>query len=98
MRFGIEEAHGKGQALQFNYLVEKGAVKLADGQVDLDFDRMHDAVTQLCGEIMTIQANGDAAGAQAMLDRYAIITPEMAAVLARLEDVPVDIRPSFEHF
>merc|ERR1711870_13013 len=24
MRFGLKEAHGKGQALQFNYLLEKG--------------------------------------------------------------------------
>lgn len=98
MRFGIEEAHGKGQALQFNYLVEKGAFKIANGQVDLDFDLIQDAVTQLCGEIMTIQANGDLAAAQALLDRYAMITPEMELVLARLNDVPVDIMPSFEHF
>ena len=98
MRFGIEEAHGKGQALQFNYLVEKGAFKIGDGQVDLDFGRMQEAVTQLCGEIMTIQAHGDLPAARAMLDRYGVITQEMKAVLDRLVDLPVDIKVSFEHF
>jgi hypothetical protein len=98
IRFGLEEAHGKGQALQFNFLVEKGAFKIANGQVDLDFDRMQDAVTELCGAIMTIQATGDAAAARALLERYAKITPEMAEVLAKLNDVPVDIMPSFEHY
>jgi hypothetical protein len=47
---------------------------------------------------MTIQATGDAAGGRALLERYAKITPEMAEVLAKLNDVPVDIKPSFEHF
>jgi hypothetical protein len=98
IRFGLEEAHGKGQALQFNFLVEKGAFKIANGQVDLDFDRLQDAVAELCGVIMTIQAAGDAAGGRALLERYAKITPEMAEVLAKLEDVPVDIKPSFEHY
>jgi hypothetical protein len=98
IRFGLEEAHGKGQALQFNFLVEKGAFKIANGQVDLDFDRLQAAVADLCGVIMTIQATGDAAGARALLERYAKITPEMAEVLAKLNDVPVDIMPSFEHY
>lgn len=98
LRFGIEDAHGKGQALQFNYLVEKGAFKIANGQVDLDFDKLQDAVTALCSEIMTIQARGDEAAAQAMLDRYGVITKEMQEALDLLTDVPVDIHPSFEHF
>jgi hypothetical protein len=84
--------------LQFNFLVEKGAFKIANGQVDLDFDRLQAAVADLCGVIMTIQATGDAAGARALLERYAKITPEMAEVLAKLNDVPVDIMPSFEHY
>ncbi len=98
MRFGIEEAHGKGQALQFNYFVEKGAFKIADGQVDIDFSLIRGAVTDLCSEIMTIQAHGDADAAQALLDRYAHVTPEMQLVLDKLSDVPVDIAPAFEHF
>jgi len=98
MRFGIEEAHGKGQALQFNYLVEKGAFKIGGGMVDLDFDLLQQAVSDLCGEIMTIQANGNAAAARAMLEKYGTITPAMQEVLDRLSDVPVDIAPTFEHY
>ena len=29
LRFGLNEAHGKGMALQFNYLVDKGAFVLS---------------------------------------------------------------------
>ena len=31
LRFGLNEAHGKGMALQFNYLVDKGAFKATPG-------------------------------------------------------------------
>jgi hypothetical protein len=97
VRFGINEAHGKGMALQFNYLLDEGAFMYlpATGSCRVNMDRVKQAAAKLTGEIMTLQAMGDYAGVKAMMDRYAVIRPEMRKVLDRLVTVPVDINPHF---
>jgi len=96
VRFGINEAHGKGIALQFNYLRDRGAfVKSPNGTFSVDFSKIDSAVTSLAREILTLQAEGSYAKAKALLDRYAVIRPEMKQVLDRLAHVPVDIQPYY---
>jgi len=58
VRFGTTEAHGKGQALQFNYLSDEGAINVDNntGVVSVNFDKIKDAVKKLTGEILTIEA------------------------------------------
>ncbi|KAL7111942.1 hypothetical protein ACP275_05G121000 [Erythranthe tilingii] len=98
VRFGLEEAHGKGQALQFNYLFEKGAFLLhTDGTFSVDFDKVEDAVESLSREILTIQGKGDKEAAKTLLSKHAVITPPLKSALDKLETikVPVDILPEF---
>lgn len=96
VRFGINEAHGKGIALQFNYLVDEGAFVLAsDGTFSVDFSKVEKAVAKLAGEIMTIQAEGSYEKARSFLDKYAVIRPPMKRLLEKLSQVPVDIRPYY---
>jgi hypothetical protein len=97
VRFGINEAHGKGVALQFNYLSDEGAFlyDAARGAYSVNFARINDAVAKLTGEIMTIQAEGNYDRAKQLLDRYGVVRPEMQKVLDKLADVPVDIAPEF---
>ncbi len=97
VRFGLNEAHGKGIALQFNYLIDEGAFKYDKGTAtfSVDFAVIKDAVRKLTGEIMTIQAEGSYEKAKAMLDKYGIIRPEMKKVLDKMSAVPVDIAPRF---
>jgi hypothetical protein len=96
VRFGINEAHGKGVALQFNYLLEKGGVKAqADGTFAVDPARFEEAVTQLTGELLTLEAEGSETKAQALLGKYAIISASLRTALDKLKDVPVDIEPSY---
>ena len=97
VRFGINEAHGKGMALQFNYLTDEGAVRYNEntGTYAVDFGSMREAVRKLTGEIMTIQAEGDYEKAKALLARYAVIPPQMQRTLGRLVSIPVDIEPQF---
>jgi hypothetical protein len=97
VRFGITEAHGKGIALQFNYLMDEGAVKFDEraGTFSVDMARVKPAVRKLTGEIMTLQAEGSYEKAKALLDRYSVIRPPMQHALQRLTDVPVDIEPQF---
>jgi hypothetical protein len=97
MRFGINEAHGRGMALQFSYLMQEGAIRYdeAAGTFAVVPERMKRAVLALTREIMTLQAKGDYAAAKALLDRYAVMHPAMQKALSRLTDIPVDIVPVF---
>jgi peptidase M49-like protein len=97
VRFGTTEAHGKGQALQFNYLIDEGGIKYDDKTETFAIDpaRIKDAVRKLTGEILTIEAEGSYAKAKAMLDKYGVIRPEMQKALDKLGAVPVDIEPHF---
>jgi hypothetical protein len=97
VRFGITEAHGKGIALQFNYLTDEGAIKFNEraGTFEIDESRIKAAVAKLTREILTLQAEGSYERAKALLDKYGVIRPPMQRALARLGDVPVDIEPHF---
>jgi hypothetical protein len=98
LRFGLTEAHGKGMALQFNYLSDHGAfVRGPDGKYVVDFAKVKDAVRGLTHDIMTIEAQGDYAAAKHMLDTYGVIRPEMQHALDGLKGIPVDIDPSNEN-
>jgi hypothetical protein len=96
IRFGINEAHGRGQAIQLNYLLDQGAFRVgADGTFSVDPARIRDGVTALTREIMTLQAEGSYSKARAMIERLGTVRPPVKAVLDRLADVPVDIEPRF---
>jgi hypothetical protein len=96
IRFGINEAHGRGIAIQVNSLLDAGAFRVApDGTFSVDATRIREGVTALTREIMTLQAEGSYAKARALMDRLGVIRPPVQRVLDRLGDVPVDIAPRF---
>jgi hypothetical protein len=96
VRFGINEAHGRGQAIQVNYFLDKGAFRVnTDGTFTVDASKIRQAVADLTREIMTLQAEGSYAKAQAMIDKLGVIRPEVKRVLDRAADIPIDIAPRF---
>jgi hypothetical protein len=96
LRFGMTEAHAKGMALQVNYLLGAGGFRVnPDGTFSVNLKRTKKGVIGLTHELMTLEATGDYAGAKRLMDRLVVIRPEVKAVLDRLGDVPVDIRPRF---
>jgi hypothetical protein len=96
MRFGIGEAHGRGTAVQWNWLREKGGIVPAGGgKFRVDFDKFRDGVKSLSTELLTIEATGDFNRATALLDKYGVVNAEITATNARLTDIPVDIMPVF---
>jgi len=96
IRFGINEAHGRGVALQLNYFLDNGGVKVAsDGTFTVDAPRIRQNVIDLTRDIMTMQAIGDYAAAKQMIDKLVSIRPPVQVVLDKLKDVPVDIEPRF---
>ena len=97
VRFGITEAHGRGVAMQFNYLTDEGAIRFNEktGTFSVDETKIKDAVRKLTSEILTIEAEGSYDKAKALLEQYAVIRPPMKSALDRLKVVPVDIEPIF---
>jgi hypothetical protein len=96
IRFGINEAHGRGVAIQMNYFLDHGGVSVnADGTFQVNRDTFRDNVIALTRDIMTLQANGDYAAAKAMTETLGVIRPTVQAVLDKLKDVPVDIEPRY---
>ncbi len=96
IRFGLSEAHGRGVALQLNYFLDNGGVTVAqDGTFAIDAARIKQNVIDLTRDFMTMQATGDYQAARQMLDKMAVVRPQVQTVLDRLKDVPVDIEPRF---
>jgi hypothetical protein len=95
IRFGVNEAHGRGIAIQLNALLDAGAVRVgADGTFAVVPARIKEAVAELSRRILTVQAEGDVAGARALV-ATAVVRPPVQRVLDRLRTVPVDIEPQF---
>jgi hypothetical protein len=96
IRFGINEAHGRGIAVQLNYLLDQGGVVVApDGTFAVNRAKIKEGVTGLTREIMTIQAQGDYAKAKALAERLGVVRPPVAKALSKLISVPIDIQPRF---
>ena len=96
IRFGVNEAHGRGIAVQLNYLLDQGGfVARPDGTFAVDPAKIKAGVEALTREIMTIQAEGDYAKAVALRDRLGVVRPVVRQALDKLASVPVDIEPRF---
>ena len=97
MRFGIEEAHGKGAAAQYGYLLDYGAYAWdADkGHYVIDEDKLVSGLTQLLRTELMLQATGDYAGTIAFFDKYAHLDEHAKAAIAEMDTIPVDIRPIY---
>jgi len=96
LRFGLDDAHGKGMAVQFNYLQDKGGVREnPDGTFAVNFEGIQTAVQELDHDLLTIEAEGDYAGAKRMLDRLGVVRPNVKKALDRLQGLPTDIEPVF---
>ena len=96
IRFGIDEAHGRGVAIQLNTFLDAGAV-IAEpgGTFSVDHTKIRAAVEDLTGRLMMIQARGDYVAAQDIIDTLGVVRPEVQGVLERLQTIPVDIEPDF---
>jgi hypothetical protein len=96
IRFGINEAHGRGIAVQLNYLLDQGGfVVRLDGTFAVNLAKVKEGVTGLTREIMTMQAEGNYAKAIDLRDRLGVVRPPVKRALDKMSAVPVDIEPRF---
>lgn len=99
VRFGVDSAHGRGVALQFNYYVSQGAISYnrETQKFSVDESKIQDAVKSLLNKLLLIEAKGDYAGAQKLLEAHTTLSAEMKSVLERAENegIPVDLEPIY---
>ncbi|NOZ60239.1 MAG: peptidase [Calditrichaeota bacterium] len=98
VRFGINEAHGMANMIQFNFLMENNAFNYdeATGKFSVDQARAKTAVRNLAHVLLTIEAEGNYDAAKELIKNYGVMTEEMKAALDKLTDIPVDIKPIYE--
>jgi hypothetical protein len=97
VRFGIGEAHGAAEIMEFNYLADQGAIR-RDASSDLyeiDFDRMPTALASLAKELLEQEATGDRVRTENWFHKYSVVPPELSALLAKATDIPVEVDPEF---
>jgi len=96
LRFGLNDAHGKGMALQFNYFLDRGAFfERPDGTFAVNVAKMKTAVRDLTRQLLTLEATGDYEGTRRLLTSLAVVRPNLRHALTRLADLPTDIEPVF---
>jgi hypothetical protein len=98
IRFGINEAHGGGNAIIYNYLLEQGGYEYNNSteKVRVNLEKVYPAVKDLANKILMIQATGDYEGAKKFIAKYAVSSPSMDKLINKLSILPVDVRPVFQ--
>ncbi len=96
LRFGMDDSHARGMAMQVNYLLDSGGFRVnADGTFSVNLKKAKKGVASLSHDLLSLEATGDYEGGKRLLEKLVILRPEVKSVLDRLGDVPVDIRPRF---
>lgn len=95
VRFGVAEAHGRAEMMEFNYLSEQGAISRdpKTGKYVIDYQKMPGAIASLAKELLEIEATGDRNRAEQWFKKYDSMPAELKSALGAAKDVPVDIDP-----
>lgn len=97
MRFGINEAHGKGAAFQYSYFKEVNAFEIDEesGKYRVDFPVLEQAISDLVAKVVMVQGDGDYDAAKSFLDDYGQLDSDAERIIASMTDIPVDIQPIY---
>ncbi len=95
IRFGASSAHGRANLVRFNFFQEQGAFTRdpQSGHYRVDFEKIRQAADALSEKILRLQGDGDYQGVAGLMERYAVMGPDLEADLERLASagIPVDV-------
>ncbi len=97
-RFGINEAHGGGEAIIYNFLIETGGFEFnkETEKVKVNFEKIGPALEKLATKVLMIQAKGDYQEAKDLIAKYVVLSPSLKLLQDKLNVLPVDIKPVYE--
>jgi hypothetical protein len=96
LRFGTGEAHGRAEMMEFNVLLESGALsRNSAGAYVIDYARMPAVLAKLAQELLEMEATGDRARVESWFSKFDKMPPSLTATLATTKDIPVDLYPIY---
>ncbi len=96
LRFGTGEAHGRAEMMEFNFLLENGALtRNGAGVYVIDYGRMPEVISKLAKELLEMEATGDRARVEKWFTKYDKMPADLTATLASTKDIPVDLYPIY---
>ncbi len=92
---GLEEAHAKGQAIEYNFIKENGGIIFDEKEkrFGINKEKIKFAVEKLAKELNSIEAAGDYQRAKKLTDNYGYLTKELKDAYKSIEDIPVELLP-----
>ncbi len=98
IRWGLHEAHAKGNMIQYNWYKDQGAI-VHDVETDrytVVLEKMPEAVKTLTAELCMLQAHGDFAAAQAFVDKWGTVPTEVERIVGKFNAIPRDVAPNYD--
>lgn len=98
IRFGQNNHHGIANIIQWNFLVEEGAIlKLQDSSLSItaDLRKMEMAIEKLLTLLLTIQGEGNYEMADSFIKKYEKPSVVVEDFIKKMKDLPIDILPYF---
>jgi hypothetical protein len=97
MRFGVAEPHGRGELMEFNYMLEQGAVTrdAQTGRYAVVLEKIPATLAALAKELLEQEATGDRARTAAWFAKYAVLPDHLKLAFEQVSDIPVDIQPIY---
>lgn len=96
VRYGIAEAHGRAEMMEFNFLSEQGAIRRDNGRYTVDYAKMPAAIATVAKELLEIEATGDRSRAERWFAKYDKMPADLAKSLDSVTNLPVDVEPHFD--
>jgi hypothetical protein len=97
IRFGIAEPHGRGEMMEFNYVMAHGGIVFDEetGRYSVVLAKMPAALASLAKELLEQEATGDRARTSAWFAKYGVLPEHLRKAFAGVSDIPVDIQPIY---
>jgi hypothetical protein len=95
MRFGVHEAHGMSNLIQFNWLWEKGIISIEGDKFSIKVGHILETAEALLEKICSIEAAATIEETEAFLEKYGKPGDEVLKALDSLVDIPTDIKAIF---
>ncbi len=93
VRFGADEAHGQGNAVQLNFLLKEGGIERdpKKGEFSIHAKKFEPSITKLAKELLEIEGTGSYERAGALLEHFGRLDSDTRAALKKSESIPVDV-------
>jgi hypothetical protein len=98
MRFGVHEAHGKSNVIQFNWLKEKGVITVEGDRFAINAQNIDSVAEELLQKVCTIEASASVEEAEQFLKQYGTPGEEVIKAIEGLSDIPTDIKAVYPDF